>query len=327
MRSHVYELDGRGLARVLWPSLGVFAACAAALHLAARTGWLPEKPDTLHADETVLRYQAAARRMPHPAEIVLVGDSTCHAGVNAAALGQQLPGAPRAINLGLIIGIDFVVYAEMAADFAAANPNQVRWVVLLITPIRPAERGERTLWDGITAGTETAEESGGWTLARLSGGQLFRERLASRVLPTPLRGVGAQGFGFTTVLVDYLAAHDGSVVDFGELQLRHGPAEMPAFPVDEDFAVACREFRAALPAGIKLAVGLTPSPAVTRPAVIRERYQEMLALLARLLEPDAMLDGLPVILPTPCFSPSAHLNADGQRLFTHALARGLAGLP
>lgn len=327
MRSHIYEASWRDLGRLILPSVGVFSFCAACLHGAAGLGWLPERPATLYADETVLRHQAAARKRPHPARIVLVGDSTCHAAVDAAALSQQLPAGTPVLNLGLILGIDFAVYGQIASEFAASNPNQVRWVVLLITPTRLATRGDRSLWDLICRGAETdGEQNHAFAVGKISGGRLIRERLASRLLPAPLRGRGAQQFGFTTGLDAYMTAHDGSVVDFGELQLPPNQP-LPEFPVSDEFATACRDFRTFLPANVKLAVGLTPSAPVAAPALIRPRYFEVLQQLDRLLEPNALLTNLPVSLPVPAFSSSAHLNATGQAMFTAALARELARLP
>ena len=265
MQSHIYEASWRDLVRLSWPSVGVFSFCAVCLHGAAALGWLPEKPTTLYADETVLRHQARARRAVHPAQIVLVGDSTCHAAVDAATLAQQLPAGTRAINLGLILGIDFAVYGQIASEFAASNPDQVRWVVLLITPTRLATRGDRSLWDQICRGTEgEVDQHDAFSAGNLSGGRLFRERVACRLLPEPLRGRGAQLFGFTTGLDAYMTAHDGSVVDFGELELRPNSPVLE-FPLSDDFAAACRDFRDFLPANVKLAVGLTPSAPVAAP--------------------------------------------------------------
>ncbi len=327
MQSHTYELNWRELGRVFRLTAGLFFLCAACLHGADWLGWLPEKPITLHADETVLRHQARARISPHPAQIVLVGDSTCHAAVDAAALARQLPAGTRSINLGLILGIDFAVYGQFASEFAASNPDQVRWVVLLITPNRLGTRGDRSLWEQICRGPEhDVVTDHAFSIGDISGGRLFRERLASRLLPEPLRGRGAQLFGFTTGLDAYMTAHDGSVVDFGELQL---PANqpLPEYPMSDEFATACREFRAFLPVNVKLAIGLTPSAPVAAPATIRRRYLDVLLQLDGLLAPDALLTNLPATLPVPCFSSSAHLNATGQALFTTTLARELARLP
>jgi len=328
MQSHTYEITPRQLAGIILPVLVGLTACALILHLTAMLGWLPPKPATLYADETVLRHQARARRAIDPAQFVLVGDSTCHAAVDAAALSQHLPGRPGAINLALVIGIDLAQYAQTAAEFAEANPNQVRWVVLLISPARMAERGETWLWKQMCdeSPPATPGSRSPWSLADISGGRLLRERLASWLLPQPLSGNGARQFGFTTGLDRYMTEHHGSVVDFGEMTTL--PARTPAeFLVGDDFAQACRDFRANLPPGVKLAVGLTPVPALAKGPGTEAAYRRCLTQLNALLQPDALLTRLPVTQPTPGFSPSAHMNAVGQQQFTAALAKELARLP
>jgi hypothetical protein len=160
MRSHTYEFSLLDLARLVLPTLGVVALYAVALHAMAWLGWLPRRPITLRADETVLRHQARASRSQHPAEIVLIGDSTCHTAIDAAELSRLLPQPTRAINLALVINIEFSQYAQIAADFAAANPDQVRWVVLLITPLRLANRGESTLWQTLGDDVRTGGSPG-----------------------------------------------------------------------------------------------------------------------------------------------------------------------
>ncbi|HEX5223009.1 MAG TPA: hypothetical protein VFZ59_25855 [Verrucomicrobiae bacterium] len=325
MQSHRYELNRRDLVRLILPVMGVWAIAAGCLHAAAWLKWLPAEPTTLYADETVLRHQARARKTPHPAEIVIVGDSTCHAAVDAAALSAQLPGRTPVINLALVIGIDVTMYARIAADFAVTNPGQVRWVVLLVTPSRLAQRGDTFLWDQFFDDSHP-EAKPAPAIAEISGGKLFRERLASQVLPQPLRGKGAAMFGFTPELDRFMTLHDGSVMDFGEMSAQTFP--VPAeFPVGPDFAEACRDFRAHLPPGVKLAVGMTPSPARASGPQTQRAYRECLERLDDLLRPDALLTNLPVTLPTPGFSPSAHMNAAGQQQFTAALARELARLP
>jgi hypothetical protein len=328
MQSHTYEVNGRDLARLILPVIGVWVIAAGCLHAAAWLNWLPAEPITLHADETVLRHQAKARKTSHPAEIVIVGDSTCHAAVDAAALSQQLPGRTPVINLGLVIGIDVAMYARIAADFAATNPGQVRWVVLLVTPSRLAQRGDTLLWDQFFNESPAAnpEAKRALLIAEVSGGKLFKERLASQVLSQPLRGKGAAMFGFTTELDRFMTLHDGSVVDFGEMSGQTFPVTAE-FPVGADFAEACRDFHANLPPGVKLAVGLTPSPARASGPETQRAYRVCLEQLNHLLRPDALLTHLPVTLPTPGFSPSAHMNAAGQQQFTAALARELARLP
>jgi hypothetical protein len=123
-----------------------------------------------------------------------------------------------------------------------------------------------------------------------------------------------------------MTAHDGSVTDVGELQPNRAQPTFE-FTVGPDFEAACRDFRANLPKGVKLAVGLTPSADIRSGSAIEEQYRKCWQRLDQLLRPDALLTNLPVTLPVTCFSQTAHLNASGQQLVTKALAKELAGLP
>ncbi len=327
-RSHVYDLSAGAVARVFLPPLGCLGLGAVLLHTALSLGLLPDRPITLYADETVLRHQVRAGFLRHPAEIILVGDSTCHTAVDAAQLTQLLPKRSPVINLGLIIGIDLGSYAQTVRDFSATNPGQVRWVVLLLCPSRMSTQGDATFWRQLRDDIQqVGQPAMNWrSVEDLTGGTLLRERLASRLLPRPLRGKVGDLIGFTVDLDRYMTEHNGSVVDFGEFVPRPGSPHRRA-SVCDTFPAECRDFRNRLPGSIKLAVGLTPGPAVLPLADVRAEYAEYLEQLAALLKPDWVLTNLPAFLPSHCFSPSAHLNASGQQIFTAALARELTRMP
>jgi hypothetical protein len=332
MRSHTYEFTARELVRALAPTLAAFLGIAAALHLAAWQHWLPQPPATLHADETALRHQARASVTRHPAEIVVLGDSTCGAGVAAVQLSNELPDHAGVINLALIIGIDLGAYADAAADFAAANPGQVRWVVLLVSPLKlrggADNQGHIEFWRRLRdeAHGRGSNAPSPWRAGDYFAARAFRDRLASRLLPEPLRGTGAGRFGFTTELDRCLTTHGGGLADVGEFVPR--PGQSPAdWSVSPKVEAECRAFCERFPRGARLAIGLTPVALAVAPPNARQLHAECLRQLNAWMRADLVLTNLPAVLPTPCFSPSAHLNARGQREFTSALAKELAKRP
>ncbi len=90
MLSHEYKFHPADLFRVLMPTLLVCCALLAALKLGARFRLLPPAAAALDPNSTVLAHQARAASSPNPARILLIGDSTCLVGVDAAALSREL---------------------------------------------------------------------------------------------------------------------------------------------------------------------------------------------------------------------------------------------
>ena len=194
------------------PTLVALACVAGLLKAGHKLGWLLAAPVALDPEVTVLVHQSLASRAAPPAEIVLVGDSTCLTGVDAQELSNQLPGRPRVLSLALFIWLDLEVYGEAVADFASAHPVQVRTVVLLVTPAKLGGMGEsyggRTMWQEVHQArrpSELPDQPGGerdWL-----GAQLLRRRILSHGLATPQHGTGASFFGFSSEIDAYMTEH------------------------------------------------------------------------------------------------------------------------
>ena len=86
-----------------------------------------------------------------------------------------------------------------------------------------------------------------------------------------------------------------------------------------------RQFKAALPPGVKLFVGLTPVPEQLAGRDFASTHAEILRLWGAWLGADALLTNLPATLPNDQFARSTHLKPQAVPDYTTALANSLAG--
>src|SRR5262245_44469519 len=117
MESHRYEVSPGGLARAVLPPLAGLVLLAVLLRLSDRFNLLPPPQPMLDPDKTTLLYKREVSRSSNPAEILLIGDSSCMMGVDAPQLSRELHGRPSVLNLGLIISMGLDVYANAMTDF------------------------------------------------------------------------------------------------------------------------------------------------------------------------------------------------------------------
>jgi hypothetical protein len=323
-KSHIYELDARQVARAVGAPCGVAALLYLLLQAACLLNALPPTRAREHPDQTILAYKQQVCHSRHPARILLTGDSACMTGVDPVLLSADLPGREPALNLGLIIGLEFSTYGEAVAEFLRANPSQVRCVVVLVTPqkLRNEENSAefldlwRQLGSEFRRGTDPGRRAPG-----LGRGEL-RERLLGRVLAQPLRGSGAEAYGFSSGLWDYLEAHAGAVLDFGSYHptLRSHP---PDYTVAPSLEADSRRFRSLIPRDVRLVAGIMPVPEHLVASDYRSRRDALLDDWNRWLQADRLLKRLPAVLPDGFFASGAHLNPPGQRYFTARLAAEL----
>lgn len=329
MRSHDYEITCRQFGAFAAPLGAAALALALGLHGLAALGWLPALATGHLPDVTVLGYQARAARAPDAAAVVFIGDSACLTGVDTRELGRLLPGQPKARNLGLVAGISLAAYGDAAKQFIAANPGQVRAVVVLLSPGKLTGRFDsadfETLWRELAAGQPPT------SLAALSharwrhwtGVALLQDRLLAHVLVAPLRQGAGERFGFPAGIRRHLAAHDGSAVDTRELTRppRRSPADLVIGP---EVAAQSRALRQGLPPGVRLFAGFTPIPEGLPEPGYRAARDATLREWGALLGADELLLDLPATLPDGLFASGVHLNERGQRHFTRVLAASLA---
>jgi hypothetical protein len=313
--------------------LGVLAGAVLLLNLAAKYALLPVPPIGWDAESGVLLHQSLACRKASEARVLIVGDSTCLVGVDALELSRLLPDHNPALSLALFIWLDLGVYGEEVADFVAAHPGQVSAVVLLVSPSKLSGMGQdptaQKFWREVHH-AEGADAANGAKPTRPDwlGGRILRRDVLSHVLETPLRGSGASLFGFASETEAYMSKHRGSLVSpgtappvrFGKDQTRVSWVLAPALEAES------RVFRAEMPAGVNLYLGLTPVPGDPGSESARSGQAELLREWNRWIGADALLTNLPPTLPSVMFAGGGHLNEVGQKRLTAALGRELARL-
>lgn len=322
MTSHTYQFQAADLLRLLGPPLVPVAIFAVLMHAGAALGLLPRPRPTLDVDRTVLIHQVEASRAKQDTEIVLLGDSSCLMDVDARQLSELL-GRP-VLNLGTLSYLDLNAQTALVREFIAANPNRLRTVILLLHP-EGLRRVSPEAWHTSFLDSLLHNYDFRWGTslhARLLdalGLELFRSRVLCRLLPSALPGAYGQFYGFSDGLERHLTTHRGSAVD----------ADRKSFEGSPDYRLATqleapsRNLRAALPPGVKLLVGITPTPtshAGPRHAAMRDT---MLRQWSEWLGADVALTNLPATLPDEQFARTTHLNAAGAEAFTRRLAEAL----
>lgn len=321
MQSHFYDYTVRQLFAIVAPITAAFLGCVVALHLVDWAGWPP-----LRLDDAGIRHQIKMAHSHHPAQIVFVGDSTCWCGIDPSELSKELPGHVPAINLSLFIWFDLKRYAQQTSDFARSNPNQVKWVVLLVCGGKLSGSRETLDYSKFWYSSSEKESRSHSFLGSddFLTGSLVCERWARLIVPETLRGRGASFYGFTSDMEKYMTAHEGGIFDFGEYIPLKNQKNTNAWLLKAGFEPFCRSFREKMAPGVKLAIGLTPAVLGSIPSDSRARYLACLEQWNSYIHADLVLSNLPATLPTPCFAPGGHLNALGQKMFTSAVAKEIS---
>lgn len=330
MRSHQYQCNVRSLCNTLLPTFLVLAALVALVRIGQTLRLMPSPAAALDPNVALLEHQSRAARSRNPAQIVLIGDSTCLVGADAVQLEHLLPAAPPALNLALLSWFSLGDYGRLAGEFAAANPGQVRTIVVLVTPEKlgmTVNQGQEQFWDQVRCNAGEPIGSGATVVmpADPFGLKCVRENLLSHVLATPLHNQtpGTAYFGFSSEIDRYMTCHLGSLFDFGSLA-RPRMLTKPTWRLAADLEQQTSTLRAAIPPGTQLFAGLTPLARSYSKPDDSHRRTELLVAWNRFLKADVLLTNLPASMPDVLFASKAHLNAAGQKRFTAILAREVA---
>lgn len=322
MKSHACEFAPKDLLRLAGLPLLPLALFAIAMQLGARFHLLPAPHPTLDTERTILIHQAEASRTSPDAEILLLGDSSCLMNISARQLTEQL-GHP-ALNLGTFSFLDPSAHALLLREHAQANPGRLRVVVLLMHPESLRRLGSEAYYLGALTNflsgldhcqTETAAGQG----TCLLGVEIFQGRILSRVLPIPLPGAYGRRYGFTRDLENFLARERGSAID-PDPKPFEGNAEYRLAPTLER---ASKNFRAAVPSGVKLLVGITPAPERFAGPRYPQLHADLLRQWSQWLQADAALTNLPPALPDDSFVRTTHLKESVVPRYTEQLAAAL----
>lgn len=323
MKSHSCEFTARELLRVAGRPLLPLVLAVAALHLSARLDLLPAPRPTLDTDRTILIHQAEAARQSHAAEILLLGDSSCLMDVSARQLGERL--SRPTLSLATFSYLDLQTHAAMLREFVKANPGRLRTVVLLMNPEslrRPsADRYYSKMLSDFWAGKDSASmDTSRGQISWALGTDLFQGRILARTLPIPLSGAYGRRYGFNRDLEAWLTREYGSAVD-PETQPFTGSTEYRLAPTLER---ASQSFKAAMPPGAKLFVGLTPLPHGYAGANYPEVRMRLLTQWDKWLNPDGLLEELPPTLPDKSFARTTHLKESAVADYTTRLAEAIS---
>lgn len=313
MTSHHYEFSYAEVFRFAGLPLVPVALLAGLLQVAAAFGWLPVPRPALDLDRTILLHQAQACRLPQPAEVLFIGDSSCLIDVSAPQLERGL--GLKVLNLGTLSYLDLPTHASMLREFVRANPGRPRIVVLLLHPeaLRLQETPRyyneslRCFFEGRDH-RQTSDLNG--RLDCWLGIESLRERLLSRLVPIPLPGAYGVRYGFTWDLWRFLTENQGSGADPNRFdrQTANGNAE---YRLAKRFEQESRQFRAVLPPGVRLVAAITPVPASFAGPDHAATVQRLLRQWGGWLQADLLLTNLPASLPDDRFASVTHLNSIG----------------
>jgi hypothetical protein len=329
MKSHQYTISVRDVGYALGSILIPAICLAVVLRIGAVSGLWPKPWPALDLEHTVLTHQATASQTSNPADLLFIGDSSCLMDISGAELATLYKGTSPPINLGSFMYVGFEGYATMLARYAKTNPGRLRKVVLLIHPemLRGTEpvpeylRFISTLYTGDDYGDK------GSVLGQVRGFlglDIFQNRMLSR-LPQPLPKEYGRFYGFNLDLYNFMQANHGCAVD--PHQYHPGPAQGNAeYRLASSLDARCRAFRAAVPSGAQLVLGLTPIPESFAPTSYGARWQQMLSQWGQLIGADGVLTNLPAALPDDCFASTTHLNQRGAVQYSRQLVAALSAL-
>ena len=322
MRSHSYDFVSGDLARLLAPTLAIVALAAGILHAATLLNLLPGPRPTFDVDRTIVIHKIEASGSRQDAEVLLMGDSSCLMDLSAVKLTREI-GRP-VLNLGALSYLDLNAHATLLRRFVAANPNQLKAVVLLLHPEalrrHAPEEYHTAVFDHFVAGKDHATKR---NLAHWLGLEFFRSRVLSRALPTPFAGAYGRRYGFSSDLQSYLTRERGSAIDPDPKAFQGNPE----YRLAPQLEIQSRAFKTAVPAGVRLFVAITPVPAGFAPPNYAGQHRQMLEQWSQWLGADAALVDLPPTLPNDLFTTTTHLNEAGAAEFTALLARSLSAAP
>lgn len=330
MESHRYTVSWRGiLSPVLVPVVGL-VFWAALIHALSALNILPRSHPAVDPDQTLFRYKSDIARSKSCADMILIGDSSCTTGIDPVQLSSLLPERPCVLNLGLIIGLSLDTLISPVMTFADSNPDQVRWIVLLVTPqkLKGEDVGDHheEMWKRLQSGQPIAlkPQSASELVAHMLGLAVARDCIVSHLLHRPMEGAAAEFYGFAAGLSDHLATHLGSFVDPGRYTRPPGKhKQQPDYFISPDLETSSRRLRTLLPPGVKFAAGIMPVPEGHADSSHVAKHHRLLVEWNEWLHADLVLTNLPSRLPDGLFASGAHLNGAGQKFFTSRLAEEL----
>lgn len=275
----------------------------------------------LDMDRTILFQKIEMADRGEPADLILLGDSSCLMDVDARAL----PGL-RAQNFGTLSHLSLASHARLLDRYLAhARDEPPRTLVLLHPDALRREESVPAVESAYAAMLHDRVCPEGFGLrARVEdvlGITIFRQALQARILPVPLTLGQGQRYGFTSVLRDELFRNNGSLTATGQYVWAAGQGRA-VYRVAKAIQRESAQFTTKVP----LAIAITPIPASFTPVDYPEEAQRLLREWAASFPRPVDTLALPATLPDELFADRLHLNAEGQRVFTKELAKSLCNL-
>ncbi|MBI1177547.1 hypothetical protein GC207_08925 [bacterium] len=326
--SHELQFKAGELVRVFAPTLLGVAAIVLLLHFLSLAGWLPVAAPVESPDEVLMRRRYDMSRAPSDANVIIIGDSTSGIDVQAALLTRLLPDGNEVLNQGMFMGIGMDIYGDAAGEFIKHHPGQVKLVVLLVTPqeLQNANMSppHQRLWHNLLAGRSIGSEA--TPMQEWLALDIAKDRIAGHLVPMTLYGNASLFYGHAYHLRGYLPKHNGSMVEYGSYNPLNKSRDSH-YVITDAVKLEAAELRARIPAGPKLAVGITPLPDSQIAASFKDRRDQLLREFSQSVHADYLLTNLPVRLPNGYFASVYHLNPSGAEHFTRVLAGELSRLP
>lgn len=326
MISHEYQPNPALLIRMLVPTMIGLAGLISFVHVGLMRDLLPDRRPPMIGDHFISHQRDEFTRSNDTAEVLIIGDSSALMGVDAVTLGERLPGHPRVYNLGLFLGLPLDVYGEIAGDFVARHPGQVKAVVLLTTSWRLTDAKPVDIrlnyWRELRAQNGEPGLGSPDLFDRLLAITESTERFISRGLPFVAHQKIGVTYGERLSAANRLIAFNGTLVTEGSFTRTGG--ERMTWKMDDAARDQGAAIRNAIPRGVDLIFGIMPAPETTVSTNATSGRKDLMLAFNQSLQADALLTRIPATLPDGLFSDSVHLNARGQARFTDQLAHNLS---
>lgn len=320
--SHEYEISATRLGRRL-AGLGLAIALGSlALHALHWAGVLP-RPTPTELEAVIIAEKARLARISEPAEVLLLGDSSCLMDVDAPELERLL--GRTVVNLGTVSYLGLSAQKELMAEFIRSHATAPKWIVVLMHP-EALRRSESVPGYESFLRRELAGKGGGSGLAVptrfevVTGADLLRGRVLSSVIPTLLPGGFGTEYGSNWELIRVLGRNAGSLVEPGTFDAMEDVGSHE-YRLAAGLEGVSQDFRTSVPDSCRICVGITPVAAPFAKTDYAETHATLLSTWAGWMNAEGL--DLPATLPVDQFASRTHLNARGVRAFTHVLARQL----
>jgi hypothetical protein len=322
--SHSYDIPRRGLLRFLGGFVGGLIASAAIVHIVASIPGLPS-PAPADLDRVVISEKARLARRTSPAEIILLGDSSCMMDVDTPRLSEAL--GKSVLNLGTLSYLGLDAHAALLSHCLRARSEAPDILILLLHPdsLRRSESVPEYR-EFLRRQLELDDRNSAPRWPRAWDGRgapaVLRERILQALVPSVVSGAFGTRYGTTWQVARYLRTHHGSLLDPSTFD-RSAEGEIGEHRLAARLDEASFAFARQIPAGTRLLVGITPRPASVAATDHHERSVAMLRTWAGWLKAELALVDLPMVMADELFASRTHLNARGVALFTDALTQAL----